>query len=212
MPSQKRRTQSSKKQFIGKQMMMAQRSRSIKASLLKSLSIDLAALYYLNSQREDRNRATREASTTNPANLESQRFTIENQLEKSEEQCSQSPSKIEAAVPNNENKQLPPSAIPQLERQDKPQSAIPQLERQDKPQAATVTLLIARCLAFLIGLLTHYVISWFFPQSLILLSGVAIAISGTSILAAVTLAPWNRKLLWNLCSLFGGLLFAVFVL
>ena len=191
MSNQKRRTQSSRKQFTGKQLILAQRSRSIKASLLKSLSLlaprsafDLAALYYLNSQREDRNCQAREAPATKPANLESQPSAIDRQLEGGKEPYSQLLNEREPAAPSSENKQLQPSAVPQLEQQtDKPQTTV------------TVTLLIARCIAFLIGLLIHYVISLFFPHLLILLSGIAFsakrncratATNGATIYAPVT--------------------------
>jgi hypothetical protein len=72
--------------------------------------------------------------------------------------------------------------------------------------------LLVRCFAFLLGGLIRYALNVYLQPFAILLSGIAIAISGISVLIVVVFAPWKKKLLWNLGYLFGGLLVAVLAL
>lgn len=194
MSHQKRRSRSPKKQPTDKQLSLDQRSRSIKASLLRVLSLDVAALYQIDSQRQGTpselrqvNRDVRDTSTPEPASP--------NAEEGYEKPCRSLPSeRIEERSSDSDQQQI--------------------LRKQigDPQQESTVMLLILRLLAFFIGLLVHHVIQSYFSTQSVALLGIAISISGISILATVILMPWNRKMLWNLCSLFGGLLFAVIVL
>jgi hypothetical protein len=64
----------------------------------------------------------------------------------------------------------------------------------------------------MLGCLIRYALNVYLQPFAILLSGVAIAISGISVLMVVVFAPWKKKLLWNLGCLFGGLLVAVLAL
>lgn len=194
MSNQKRRSHPPKKQVTEKQLLLNQRSRSIKASLLKVLSLDIAALYHTNSQRQENfsklreaNRDVWDASTVEPASS-----SIENEHEKSN--CPLPLERIEERSPESDQQQV-------LNQQ-----------KNDLQEEATTMLLVFRLLAFFIGLLVHYVIHSYFSAQSVALLGIAIALSGVSVLATVIFVPWNRKLLWNLCSLFAGLLFAVIVL
>ncbi|MCU0550562.1 MAG: hypothetical protein MUC48_14530 [Leptolyngbya sp. Prado105] len=194
MSNQKRRSHPPKKQVTEKQLLLNQRSRSIKASLLRVLSLDVAALYQINSQRQGNsselqevNRDVRDASAVEPASS-----IVKNEHEKSHR--SSSLEKIEERSPEFDQQPILNQHTDKLQEE------------------ATIMLLISRLFAFFIGLLVHHVIQSYFSYQSLTLLGIAIALSGVSVLATVILAPWNRRLLWNLCSLFAGLLFAVIVL
>lgn len=201
MSHQKRRARSPKKQLTEKQLLLVQRSRSIKASLLRVLSIDIAALYHTNHQPGDNNpselrqvnRDAQDASTINPANrVVEQQNTVNRETENRHRSLHSEP---------------PEKLLLESEPQQNASRGRDELQREP-----LIMLLIFRLFAFFIGLLVHHAVrSYFFNQSVLLL-GIAIAMSSLSILVTVIFMPWNRKLLWNLFSLFGGLLFAVIML
>lgn len=193
MSNQKRRSRAPKKQLTEKQILLDQRSRSIKASLLRVLSLDIAALYQINSQRQsdssklwELNRNVRDPS------MEPTHSSVEDKDETSHH----------GLYPERIEKQLPESD----------QQPILNQQTDGLQEQTTITLLIFRLLAFFIGLLVHHIIQSYLSTQSVTLLGIAIAISSISVLLTVIFMPWNRKLLWNLCSLFAGLLFAVIVL
>ncbi|BAS59988.1 hypothetical protein NIES2135_66390 (plasmid) [Leptolyngbya boryana NIES-2135] len=194
MSNQKRHSRAPKKQLTEKQILLDQRSRSIKASLLRVLSLDIAALYQINSQRQgdslklrELNCNVRDTSTVKPTSS-----SIEDKHETSHHRLPQE--RIEEQSPESDQQ-------PTLNQQT-----------DGLQEQATIMLLIFRLLAFFIGLLVHHVIQSYLSTQSVTLLGIAIAISSISVLLTVIFMPWNRKLLWNLCSLFAGLLFAVIVL
>jgi hypothetical protein len=194
MSNQKRRSQSAKKPLTEKQLVIAQRSRSIKASLLRILSNDAAALYRTNSQENSNHwRVHRE----NQANLiiEGQTSVVQDEVSTQQRSLESGEEKIQTEVnpPKINNQRI-------LNQQD------------EKQKELLVTVLISRLIAFCIGVFVHYVIHSYFLNQLFALSCIAIALSAVSVLIAIVFMPWNRKLLWNLCSLLGGLLFAVIAL
>lgn len=190
MSHQKRRSRSPKKQITEKQLLLVQRSRSIKASLLRALSIDIAALYDTYPRREE----------SNP--LELRQGNRNAQDDPTGHSISQ--------VIEEQNRSLPSEMTEeQLESDLQQTSSRGSDELQREPM---IMLLIFRLFAFFIGLLIHHAVRSYFSNQSVILLGVTIAVSSISILTAVIFMPWNRKLLWNLCSLFGGLLFAVIVL
>jgi hypothetical protein len=85
-------------------------------------------------------------------------------------------------------------------------------QQDEKQEELLVTVLISRLIAFCMGVSVHYVTHSYFLNQLFALSCFAIALSAVSVLITIVFMPWNRKLLWNLCSLLGGLLFAVIAL
>ena len=211
MSNQRRRSQSARKQLSEKQLVIAQRSRSVKASLLRVLSIDVAALYHINSQQEKgdplevsikSNRTAQAARVVNQADSSIEDQAIVHEHEDNTNLYHSLPSE------NVEKQSLHSGTNPV--QSNNPQIMNRQVdESQREPMAL---LLISRLIAFFIGLLIHYSIHFYFSSQSVALSGLAIALSGVSVLVMVIMMPWNRKLLWNLCSLFGGLLFAVIVL
>lgn len=193
MSNQKRRSRAPKKQLTEKQILLDQRSRSIKASLLRVLSLDIAALYQINSQRQsdssklwELNRNVRDSS------MEPTHSSVEDKHETSRHRLH--PERIEKQSPESDQQPILNQQTDGLQEQ------------------TTITLLIFRLLAFFIGLLVHHIIQSYLSTQSVTLLGIAIAISSISVLLTVIFMPWNRKLLWNLCSLFAGLLFAVIVL
>ncbi|GAP99755.1 hypothetical protein [Leptolyngbya sp. NIES-2104] len=191
MSHQKRRSRSPKKQLTEKQLLLIQRSRSIKASLLRALSIDIAALYDIHPRREESNSLELRQGNRNAQDAPTGQSTSQ----VIEEQNRSLPSEIT-------EEQLLESDLQQTLSRGSD-------ELQREPM---IMLLIFRLFAFFIGLLIHHAVRSYFSNQLVVLLGVAIAVSSMSILVTVVLMPWNRKLLWNLFSLFGGLLFAVILL
>lgn len=206
MSDQRRRSQSAKKQLSEKQLVIAQRSRSIKASLLRILSIDVAALYHINSQRENGNpleapvKANRAAQVTRIVNqtdssIEDQAIVHEDYTELYHSLPSEN---VEKQSLNSVTNPVQSSNLQFLNRQVD--------ESQREPMAL---LLISRLIAFFIGLLIHHGIHFYFSSQSVALSGLAFsakrnckatAFSGVSVLVTVIIMLWNRKLLWNLCS------------
>lgn len=197
MPNPRKRSQSTRKQLTEKQLGIAQRSRSIKASLLRILSTDAAALYHMDSG--GRNISKLRGKEQVKQIIEDQ--AASNKQENREEI-------ICPPLPENAEKPSLPAQVnpsqPAEQRHSTPQV--------DRSQEELIMPLISRLIAFFMGLLIHYVIHSYFSNQSLALSSSAIAISAVSVLVTVILMPWNRKLLWNLCSLFMGLLFAIIAL
>ncbi|MCU0552888.1 MAG: GtrA family protein [Leptolyngbya sp. Prado105] len=192
MSHQKRRSQSAKKPLTEKQLVIAQRSRSIKTSLLRILSNDAVALYRMNP-----NNNHWKVHRKNQA-----KSIIEDQISVAQNEESTQQRSLESNREEIQAEVNPPKINEQhiLNQQD------------EKQKELLVTVLISRLIAFCIGILVHYVIHSYFFNQLFVLSCIAIAVSTVSVLITVVFMPWNRKLLWNLCSLLGGLLFAVIAL
>lgn len=191
MSHQKRRSRLPKKQLTEKQLLLVQRSRSIKASLLRVLSIDIAALYDIHPRRED----------DNPSELRQVNRNAQN--EPTVNSASQLVDEQDRSLPT----EMTEEQLLESNLQQTPSRGSDELQREPM-----IMLLIFRLFAFFIGLLIHHAVRSYFSSQSVVLLGSAIAVSSISILTTVIFMPWNRKLLWNLCSLFGGLLFAVIVL
>lgn len=191
MSSQRRNPRPTKKQLAEKQALMSQRSRSIKASLLKILSMDMARLY---NQDPQTNSIDREARSIQKPNLTDKTLDAPDEQENFSD-----PKRLQ------ESEQRLGTKARDLQEPHNSESS------ENSTQSTSAALVpLSQLVSFLTGLLIHYVIS-LFPHELVV-SGIAIALIGMTILIIVVLAPWNRKLLWNLGSLFGGLLFAVLLL
>ncbi|MCY6493392.1 hypothetical protein [Leptolyngbya sp. GGD] len=202
MPHPKRQSSTHRKPTTERQIILARRSRSIKASLLKVLSLDLVTLY-LADQAEDSDKSpARNPSHPmprpdfhSPAELhETTRFISPN-----------------TATPVRPIEQ-PVTQSGEAELQQEQPSNAPYDSKGVSRPASPIAIVIIRCFAFLLGMLIRCILIFYLQPFAALLSGVAIALSGISVLIVVVFTPWKQKLLWNLGCLFGGLLLAVLML
>ncbi|MEP0915370.1 hypothetical protein NC981_00945 [Leptolyngbya sp. DQ-M1] len=205
MPHPKRQSSTNRKRSTGRQIVLARRSRSVKASLLKALSFDLVTLYQAAQAKGSDNATAR--NSYHPMPGQSSNF--------------REPVKIDPA-----NRSIPPNLeIPgrPAERLIARSNEIDLRQVQstnnhdDKavPRSASeksFAIVMVRCFAFLLGVLIRCVLIFYLQPFAMLLSGVAIAVSSMSLLMAVVFTPWKKKLLWNLACVFGGLLVAVLIL
>lgn len=174
MSHQKRRSRSPKKQLTEKQLLLVQRSRSIKASLLRALSIDVAALYDINPRRED----------DNPSGLRQVNRNAQNE-----------PTVTPASqLVDKQNRSLP-TEMPEEQLLESGLQKISDPGSDELQREPMIMLLIFRLFAFFMGLLIHYAVRSYFSNQSVILLGSAIAISSMSILVTVIFMPWNRKLL-----------------
>lgn len=208
MPHPKRQPQTNRKRSTERQLVLARRSRSIKASLLKVLSLDLVTLYQADhAQNADKTmpQSSSQPIPRSPLDLQDHRIpsdfsTSAHLIEPKQQQDSH------ADVANSRQSSNTRDSFDQSSQERKLNVVSRNAEQN------SLNPLLVRCLAFLLGGLIRYALNVYLQPFAILLSGIAIAISGISVLMVVVLAPWKKKLLWNLGCLFGGLLVAVLAL
>lgn len=201
MPHPKRQSSTNRKQTTARQVVLARRSRSIKASLLKALSLDLVTLYQADQAKDSENTTARNPSQPIPRQVSD--FHPLSELHQSNH-----------AIPPNLEKSLRPVArSDETElRQVQNTSDLDDSQVVSRPASQTSSVTVMGCcFALLLGFLIRCALILYAQPFAVLLSGVAIAISGISVLIVVMFTPWKKRLLWNLGCLFGGLLIAVFV-
>ncbi|MBD1845706.1 hypothetical protein H6F89_20305 [Cyanobacteria bacterium FACHB-63] len=201
MPHPKRQSSTNRKPTTERQIILARRSRSIKASLLKVLSLDLVTLYQADQAKDSDKTPARNSSHPmprpdfySPAELhETSRFIVPNPA-----------TPVRPIEPP-----ITQSGETDLRQEQRTNAADP--KSVSRP-ASPIAMVIIRCFAFLLGVLIRCVLVFYLQPFAALLSGVAIALSGIGVLIVVVSTPWKQKLLWNLSCLFGGLLLAVLML
>jgi hypothetical protein len=203
MSHPKRQSSTNRKPTTERQIILARRSRSVKAALLKVLSLDLVTLYQAD-QAEDADRTPARTVSHpmprpdfhNPAELhETNRFISPN-----------------LATPVRPTEPLITQSDETDLRQEQHTNAPYDSKSVSRPASLMIAIVIIRCFALLLGVLIRCILIFYVQSFAALLSGVAIAISGVGVLIVVVFTPWKKKLLWNLSCLFGGLLIAVLVL
>lgn len=207
MPHPKRQPQTNRKRSTERQIVLARRSCSIKASLLKVLSLDLVTLYQADQAQDGDKPMSRNSSQPMPRSfsdlqdrhIPSDFSTSAHPIEPTQQQDSR------ADVANSRQSNTNDSLDEALE--DRKLNVVSRSVEQN-----SLNPLLIRCFAFVLGGLIRYALNVYLQPFAILLSGIAIAVSGISVLMVVIFAPWKKKLLWNLGCLFGGLLVAVLVL
>ncbi len=187
MPHQKRQSSTPRKRSTERQLVLARRSRSIKASLLQVLSLDLVALYQAERSQDTPDTVARNGSQATPRYSNSD-FSDQHPTTSSHSDTT----KIVEPLQESRDRNL--------------------VTPQNISQPSVALTIAARGLAFTLGILIRYALILYLQRFAILLSGVMVAISGISLLMVVVFAPWKKKLLWNLSCLFGGLLVAVLFL
>ncbi|KAM3091294.1 hypothetical protein ACKFKG_26280 [Phormidesmis sp. 146-35] len=201
----KRQSSTNRKRTTERQMILARRSRSIKASLLKTLSLDLVTLYQADQAKDSAHTTARNPSHPMPHQSSDLR----------------EPTKLDPA-----NRSIPPNLEIPDRLAEEPIARSDEIDlrqvqntnnHDDKaiPRSASeksFAIVMVRCFAFLLGVLIRCALIFYLQPFAIVLSGVAIAIIGISVLLVVVFTPWKKKLLWNLGCLFGGLLLAVLML
>lgn len=208
MPHPKRQAQTNRKRTTERQIVLARRSRSIKASLLKVLSLDLVTLYQADrAQNADKTMwrnlsqpTPRSSSHLQDRHIPSDFSTSDHPIKPTQQQVSHADGTDSHRIRNTSDSLSDVSKNRELN-----------LVSRSAEQNLLNTLLV-RCFAFALGGLIHHALNLYFQPFAILLSGIAIAISGISVLMVVFFTPWKKKLLWNLGCLFGGLLLAVLAL
>lgn len=208
MPHPKRQPQTNRKRSTERQLVLSRRSRSIKASLLKVLSLDLVTLYQADQTQDVDQPLSRSSSQPilrSPLDIQDRRIPSN---------FSTSAHLIEPTQPQDSHADMVNSR--QSSNMSDSLSEAPQERKLNvvsrNAEQNSLNPLLVRCFAFLLGGLIRYALNVYLQPFAILLSGIAIAISGISVLIVVVFAPWRKKLLWNLSCLFGGLLVAVLVL
>lgn len=204
MPHPKRQSSTNRKPTTERQIILARRSRSIKASLLKVLSLDLVTLYQADQAKDADKTPARNFSHPMPRYPSNFHNPVEQH-----EMPHFIPSNSATPVRSTEQP-ITPSGEADL-RQEQHSNASYDSKGVSRP-ASPIAIVIIRCFAFLLGVLIRCVLVFYFQPFAALLSGVAVAIGGVAVLIVVVFAPWKQKLLWNLGCLFGGLLIAVLML
>lgn len=208
MPHPKRQPQTNRKRSTERQLVLARRSRSIKASLLKVLSLDLVTLYQADQAQEADKPISRNSSQPIPrsfSDLQDRRIpsdfsTSAHPMKSTQQQDSH------ADVTNSRQNSSISDSLSEASQEQKMNVVYHSADQN------SLNPLLVRCFAFLLGGLIRYALNVYLQPFAILLSGIAIAISGISVLVVVIFAPWKKKLLWNLGCLLGGLLVAVLAL
>ncbi len=208
MPHPKRQPQTNRKRSTERQLVLSRRSRSIKASLLKVLSLDLVTLYQADHARDADKimlRNSPQPIPRSPLDLQDRRissnFSTSDHLIEPTQQQDSHVDLVNSRQSSNTSDSLSEAF------QEQKLNVVPRSTDQN-----SLNPLLVRCFVFLLGGLIRYALNVYLQPFAILLSGIAIAISGISVLIVVVFAPWRKKLLWNLGCLFGGLLVAVLVL
>ncbi len=183
MPHPKRQSSTPRKRSTERQLALARRSRSIKASWLQVLSLDLVALYQADRAQAAPDTVARSRSQATYSNSD---FSDRHSTTASH------PDTTEVADPVQETRNL--------------------VTPKNANQPSVALTIATRSFSFLLGILIRYALILYLQQWAILLSGVVVAISGISVLMVVVFVPWKKKLFWNLSCLFGGLLVAVLFL
>lgn len=201
MPDPKRQSLTNRKRMTDRQIVLARRSRSIKASLLKVLSLDLVTLYQAEPAKDSDNTIARNPSQPMPGQASD--FYSPSELHESHHAI---PPTLESSIRSVNRSDLTESRqVQNMSNLDDSQAV-----SRSANHTSSVTVL-ARCCALLVGFLIRCVLILYVQPFAVLLSGAAITLSGISVLMVVMFTPWKKKLLWNLGCLFGGLLIAVFV-
>lgn len=205
MPHPKRQSSSNRKRITERQIILARRSRSIKSSLLKALSLDLVTLYQAGQAKDSVNPTAQNSSHSMPHQFSD---------------CHNPPELYQTShsTPSNFGIPLRPAKqqVAQFDEMDSRQVQetnhhADKVVPRPANEKAFATIMV-RCFVFLLGVLIRCFLIFYLQPFAILLSGFTIAISGISLLMVVVFTPWKKKLLWNLACLFGGLLVAVLVL
>lgn len=201
MPYSKRQFSTNRRRSTERQIVLARRSRSIKASLLKVLSLDLVTLYQADQSKNSENMMPR--NPTQPMPRQPMDFQKPLALHESDRSI---PSNLGASV--RPDVQLSEPELRQIQNtSDLGDKGVPRPASQ-----SSLVIVVVRCFAFLLGVLIRSALIFYAQPFAILLSGVAIAAIGIGVLMVVVFTPWKKKLLWNLACLFGGLLIAVLIL
>ncbi|MBE9010912.1 hypothetical protein IQ250_11905 [Pseudanabaenaceae cyanobacterium LEGE 13415] len=208
MPHPKRQPQTYRKRSTERQLVLARRSRSIKASLLKVLSLDLVTLYQADQAQDVDKPMSRNSSQPIPrsfSDLQDRRIPSDSSIsahpiEPTQRQGSH------ADMANSRQSSNTSDSFDQSSQERKLNVVSRNAEQN------SLNPLLVRGFAFLLGGLIRYALNVYLQPLALLLSGIALAISGISVLMVVVFAPWKKKLLWNLGCLFGGLLVAVLAL
>lgn len=205
MPHPKRQSSTNRKRTTERQIVLARRSRSIKASLLKALSLDLVALYQADQAKDSVNPTARNPPHSMPR--QSSDFHAPTELHQTTHSI---PPNLGIPIRPTEQ-QVARSNEMDLRQVQETNHHVDKVVPRSASEKAFATIM-ARCFAFLLGVLIRCVLIFYLQPFAILLSGVAIAVSGISLLIVVMFASWKKKLLWNLACVFGGLLVAVLIL
>lgn len=188
MPHPKRQPLTNRKHTIERQIVLARRSKSIKAPLLKVLSLDLVSLYQADQARnsERSHYSLNLHDPTEPCNAN--RF-ISRKLPPPDRPTQQSVTRSAEAELNQAQNT---SVLDDSKVISRP---------TNQKLFATV---IARCFAFLLGVLIRYALISYVQPFAVLLSGVAFsakrncvatAVSVICVLVVVMFTPWEKKLL-----------------
>ncbi len=207
MPHPKRQPQTNRKRSTERQIVLARRSRSIKASLLKVLSLDLVTLYHADQAQDVDKPSSRNLSQPIPlssSDFQDRRIPADFSTSAHPTEPTQQQDSHADAANSRQSGNTSDSSNQASERR---LNVVSRSAEQN-----SLNPVLVRCFAFVLGGLIRYALNVYLQPFAILLSGIAIAVSGISVLMVVVFAPWKKKLLWNLGCLFGGLLVAVLVL